>query len=107
MSILVGPISGALVAGGVYYGFSSLINSRTEQHRIDLHKLSSRLVDAPTFVPAPPSAASRIHKEPFSEMLQARWNDQIGAAFDWVRASDRRLENWTHRLLYGEDQKSS
>ncbi|KAH9834751.1 uncharacterized protein C8Q71DRAFT_766217 [Rhodofomes roseus] len=36
MSFLVGPISGALAAGGVYYGFSTMIQTRTEQHRTDV-----------------------------------------------------------------------
>ncbi|KAF8957528.1 hypothetical protein BDZ97DRAFT_104269 [Flammula alnicola] len=49
MSFLVGPVSGALVAGGVYYGFSNLIQTRTEQHIKDLHALSVRLVETPNW----------------------------------------------------------
>ncbi|KAF8911321.1 hypothetical protein CPB85DRAFT_1303541 [Mucidula mucida] len=120
MSVLVGPIAGGLVAGGVrpyckaaslllimhqvYYGFSNLIQSRTEQHRKDLHLLSVRLVDAPTVVPAPPSAASRIAHKPFASLMHEKWNEQVDSAYNWVRTSDRRLEDWGHRLLYGDER---
>ncbi|KAF9030308.1 hypothetical protein BDZ89DRAFT_949842 [Hymenopellis radicata] len=106
MSVLVGPIAGGLVAGGVYYGFSNLIQSRTEQHRKDLHLLSVRLVDAPTVVPAPPCAASRIAHQPFASLMHEKWNEQVDAAYNWVRTSDRRLEDWGHRLLHGDQRDS-
>ncbi|OBZ76294.1 ATP synthase subunit gamma, mitochondrial [Grifola frondosa] len=77
MSFLVGPVSGVLVAGGVYYGFSTMIQTKTEQHRSDLHKLSRRLVDASANIPAPKPASERIAHRPFLSMLQSRWNTQL------------------------------
>ena len=82
------------------------IHSRYSAHipPCSMHLLSVRLVDTPTVVPAPPSAASRIEHKPFASLLQSKWNEQVGSVFDWVRTSDRRLEDWGHKLLYGEDQ---
>ncbi|KAF5384443.1 hypothetical protein D9615_003408 [Tricholomella constricta] len=122
MSILIGPVSGALVAGGashlhnflqhltatkrklgctqVYYGFSNLMHTRTEQHRADLHALSVRLVSTPT-TPAPPPAAARITHHPFSSMLKDRWNHELGALFAGFGSWDRRAVAWGRRVLYG------
>ncbi|KAJ7748404.1 hypothetical protein B0H16DRAFT_1725595 [Mycena metata] len=50
MSFVLGPVSGALVAGGLYYGYSNMMQIR-------LHKLSVRLVETPALIMAPPSAA--------------------------------------------------
>ncbi|KAG7445027.1 uncharacterized protein BT62DRAFT_933442 [Guyanagaster necrorhizus] len=102
MSFLVGPVSGALVAGGVYYGFSNLIQSRTEQHRKDLHQLCVRLVETPSIVIAPPSAASRIAARPFSSFVHEKWNGEVDAAYHWVRTADKRVQEWGRKLLYGE-----
>ncbi|PBK99735.1 hypothetical protein ARMGADRAFT_918707 [Armillaria gallica] len=101
MSFLVGPVSGALVAGGVYYGFSNLIQSR-QQHRKDLHQLSVRLVETPSVVIAPPSAASRIAHKPFASVIHETWNGEVGAVYHWVRTSDKRLQEWGRKLLYGD-----
>jgi altered-inheritance-of-mitochondria protein 5 len=35
MSFLLGTTAGALVAGGVYYGFSNLVHGRTVQHQAE------------------------------------------------------------------------
>ncbi|KAK7680390.1 hypothetical protein QCA50_016630 [Cerrena zonata] len=105
MSFLVGPISGALVAGGVYYGFSTMIQSSTERHRTDLHLLSRRLVDASATVPAPPSASERIHHSQFNTLLKSKWNTQLGNLFDGVRELDEKAVDWTKRVLYGGDVK--
>lgn len=72
--------------------------------RRSLHLLSVRLVDAPTVVPAPPSAASRIAHKPFASLMHEKWNEQVDSAYNWVRTSDRRLEDWGHRLLYGDER---
>ncbi|KAF7304090.1 hypothetical protein MIND_00640500 [Mycena indigotica] len=79
MSFLLGPVSGALVAGGLYYGYSTVMQTRTEQHRKDLHILSTRLTTTPALMTAPPPAASRISPTPFSAVLKERWNHEIGA----------------------------
>ncbi|KAK0202542.1 hypothetical protein DFS33DRAFT_1341027 [Desarmillaria ectypa] len=102
MSFLLGPVSGALVAGGVYYGFSNLIQSRTEQHHKDLHQLSVRLVETPNVVIAPPSAASRIAHRPFASLIHETWNGEVDAVYHWVRTSDKRLQEWGRKLLYGD-----
>ncbi|KAK0473856.1 hypothetical protein IW261DRAFT_1655856 [Armillaria novae-zelandiae] len=102
MSFLVGPISGAVVAGGVYYGFSNLIQSRTEQHRKDLHQLSMHLIETLNVVIAPPSAMSQIAHKLFASVIHETWNGEVGAVYNWVRTSDKRLQEWGHRLLYGD-----
>ncbi|KAI0649742.1 hypothetical protein C8Q79DRAFT_901519 [Trametes meyenii] len=101
MSFLVGTASGALVAGGVYYGFSSMISSRTQQHRVDLHHLSDRLVNASSDIPAPLSAAARIPQRPFTEMLQNSWNNQVEALFRRAGDLDKQVVEWARRTLYG------
>jgi len=101
MSIFLGPISGALVAGGVYYGLSNLIHTRTEQHTKDLHLLSVRLVDTPNLVQAPPSAATRIKPHPFTTQLKSQWNNEIAALVSGIQNFDKSALNWGRSLLYG------
>jgi len=101
MSIFIGPISGALVAGGVYYGLSNLIQTRTEQHKKDLHALSVRLVDTPTVVQAPPSAATRIKPHPFTSELKSQWNNEIATLVSGIQNFDKTALNWGRSLLYG------
>ncbi|EPT03244.1 hypothetical protein FOMPIDRAFT_1047233 [Fomitopsis schrenkii] len=107
MSFLIGPVSGALAAGGVYYGFSTMIQTRTEQHRVDLHALSRRLVEADTIIPAPLPASERIHQRPFDTMLKHQWNIQVEALFHAVGDWDRRVVDWGRRVLYGGDASPS
>ncbi|TRM67079.1 hypothetical protein BD626DRAFT_484695 [Schizophyllum amplum] len=104
MSFLVGSLSGAVVAGGFYYGFSNLINSRTADHRRDLHTLSVRLVDHPSLVPAPPSAASRVTDRSFGDLVQTRWNQELAKLFHGARDLDQRAVAWGKSLLYGEEK---
>ncbi|KAF8152986.1 hypothetical protein B0H34DRAFT_87192 [Crassisporium funariophilum] len=101
MSILLGPISGALVAGGVYYGFSNLMRTRTEQHRKDLHTLSVRLVETPALIQAPPSAAARIKPHPFTSQLKSQWNHEIAVLFAGFGNIDRSALAWGRSLVYG------
>ncbi|KII92392.1 hypothetical protein PLICRDRAFT_50779 [Plicaturopsis crispa FD-325 SS-3] len=107
MSFLVGPVSGALVAGGVYYGFSNLIATRTAQHQSDLHSLSVRLVDAPTYIPAPLPAAARITHHPFLSVFQDRWNAEIETLFRGFGSWDLRAQEWGKKLLYGSETSQS
>ncbi|KAG2007027.1 hypothetical protein CC2G_014756 [Coprinopsis cinerea AmutBmut pab1-1] len=99
MSYFLGPISGALVAGGVYYGFSSLITKRTEQHQRDLRYLSNRLLDTPAYIPAPPPAAARVHHNEFTETLKSRWNQEIAYIAAGFRGWGRDLTRWGNGLL--------
>ncbi|KAJ7202539.1 hypothetical protein GGX14DRAFT_653562 [Mycena pura] len=100
MSFLLGPVSGALVAGGLYYGYSNMMQMRTEQHRRDLHTLSVRLVQTPALIMAPSPAASRITPRPFSELLQARWNEQVASLLVEVRRWETRAQEWGRDQLY-------
>ncbi|KIJ16425.1 hypothetical protein PAXINDRAFT_113541 [Paxillus involutus ATCC 200175] len=102
MSFLAGSLAGALVTGGVYYGFSNLIQTRTAQHRSDLHVLSQRLIGASTIVPSPPPASTRITHRPFTSMLQSQWNEQVAGAFATVGRWERRASEWGRKLVYGE-----
>ncbi|EIW53215.1 uncharacterized protein TRAVEDRAFT_31464 [Trametes versicolor FP-101664 SS1] len=101
MSFLVGTASGALVAGGVYYGLSSMISTRAEQHRFDLHHLSERLVNASSDIPAPTPAAARIPQRHFVSMLQNSWNSQVEALFRHSGDLDQRVVDWARKTLYG------
>ncbi|KAI0752563.1 hypothetical protein C8Q80DRAFT_1146936 [Daedaleopsis nitida] len=103
MSFLVGTASGALVAGGVYYGFSSMMSTRTQRHRADMHHLSQRLVNAASDIPAPIPASQRIPERPFTAMLQSQWNTQIEALFRSTRALDQQVVEWGRKTLYGGD----
>ncbi|KAL6304677.1 hypothetical protein BKA93DRAFT_732580 [Sparassis latifolia] len=105
MSILVGPAAGALVAGGIYYGFSSMMQSWTERHRSDLHTLSQRLLEAPSQVNAPPAASERITHHPFSSMLKGEWNAQVATLFRNVGEWNRRATEWGRRTLYGGESR--
>ncbi|KAM6501211.1 hypothetical protein JOM56_004225 [Amanita muscaria] len=101
MSFLVGPASGALVAGGVYYGFSNLIHTTTQQHRKDLHELSARISGASTaLLQAPPPAATRIGRRPFISYVESRWNQEIETLFRGFYSWDTRLQEWGRDLLY-------
>ncbi|KAF9045464.1 hypothetical protein BJ165DRAFT_1528330 [Panaeolus papilionaceus] len=101
MSVLIGPLSGALVAGGVYYGFSNLMHTRTEQHRRDLHALSVRLVETPSLIQAPPPAAERIHKDPLVTEIKSRWNHEVAVLFRGFQNLDKSAVEWGKSLLYG------
>ncbi|KAF7367154.1 hypothetical protein MSAN_00975100 [Mycena sanguinolenta] len=107
MSFLLGPVSGALVAGGLYYGYSSMMQTRTQTHIRDLHTLSVHLVETPALINAPHPAASRITPRPFSNLLQSRWNQEIASMYAGLREWDVRAMEWGKRLLYGEETRSS
>ncbi|KAL4072138.1 hypothetical protein V8B97DRAFT_1503143 [Scleroderma yunnanense] len=102
MSFLAGSVAGALISGGVYYGFSSLMQTKTAQHRSDLHVLSERLVTASTIVPAPSPASTRIAHRPFITLIQSRWNEELASAFSAVARWERRASEWGRKALYGE-----
>ncbi|EPQ58636.1 hypothetical protein GLOTRDRAFT_110285 [Gloeophyllum trabeum ATCC 11539] len=101
MSFLSGSLAGALVAGGVYYGFSNLIQSRTQAHRADLHDLSRRLLNPPAALNAPPPAAERIHHDAFSTQLKDRWNHEIEGLFRTSTELAAKGRDWAKRTLYG------
>ncbi|KAI0088363.1 hypothetical protein BDY19DRAFT_950527 [Irpex rosettiformis] len=102
MSFLLGPVSGALVAGGVYYGFSTMIQDRTLKHRVDLHKLSIRLTDASTIPVGPLPASERIQHRPFVSMMKNQWNIQVETLFRSIGDLNRKAGDWTKRTLYRE-----
>ncbi|KAJ7048287.1 hypothetical protein C8F01DRAFT_1192566 [Mycena amicta] len=101
MSFLLGPVSGALVAGGLYYGYSTVMQARTEQHRRDLHAISVRLVTTPALIAAPPPAASRIAPDTFSAVLKERWNAEIGGLVSGMRGLEERAVRRASSMLDG------
>ncbi|KAJ6545475.1 hypothetical protein B0H19DRAFT_955738 [Mycena capillaripes] len=105
MSFLLGPVSGALVASGLYYGYSRMIQTRTETHIRDLHTLSVRLVEAPALIMAPPSAATRVTPRPFTSLLQSRWNQEVASLFAELGNWETRAQEWRKRLLYGSESR--
>ncbi|CAK5273415.1 unnamed protein product, partial [Mycena citricolor] len=106
MASLLGPISGALVAGGFYYGYSSLMHNRTESLKTELHTLSVRLVDHPALVMAPPSAAARVTPPSFAATLKARWNDEVAGLAQNLRGLDGQVGAWGRRVVYGDQHTS-
>ncbi|KAH9993303.1 hypothetical protein BJV74DRAFT_770993 [Russula compacta] len=106
MSFIIGPLSGALVAGGIYYGFSNLIDSRTDRHRQDLHALSRRLITPPAEYDPPTPAAARIVMKPFTELIKQSWNDKIGGFYALTRKEGERASSWGRRVLYGGDSSA-
>ncbi|KZT24088.1 hypothetical protein NEOLEDRAFT_1135626 [Neolentinus lepideus HHB14362 ss-1] len=105
MSFLSGTLSGALVAGGLYYGFSNLIQTRTKAHNADLHTLSQRLLNPLPASDVPPTAAERIHRDAFSAQLKDRWNQEIGGLFKTSREWAVKGADWGKRTLYGASGK--
>ncbi|KAJ6545447.1 hypothetical protein B0H19DRAFT_1033892 [Mycena capillaripes] len=105
MSFLLGPVSGALVASGLYYGYSNMIQTRTETHKRDLHTLSVRLVETPALIMAPPSAATRVTPRPFISLLQSRWNQEVSSLFAGLGNLETRAQEWGKRLLYGSETR--
>ncbi|KAF8351986.1 hypothetical protein F5887DRAFT_933364 [Amanita rubescens] len=101
MSFLVGPLSGALVAGGAYYGLSNMIQSRTQQHQKDLRELNTRITDSVALVNAPPSAAARIERRPFASLVESRWNREVETLFRGFYSWDNRLQQWCKDVFYG------
>ncbi|KAH8829238.1 hypothetical protein DL96DRAFT_1597253 [Flagelloscypha sp. PMI_526] len=103
-------LSGALVAGGLYYGFSHLIESRTRQHRGDLGALSARFNSMdivstnPDSTPVP--AATRIPPTTFRSTLHERWNNTIFSLFNRTRDLDKDAGDFGRRLVYGEGSSS-
>jgi len=93
--------AGALVAGGLYYGYSNMIHTRTETHKRDLHTLSVRLVETPALIMAPPSAATRVTPRPFSALLESRWNQELAAVFAGLGQWETHAQDWGKRLLWG------
>ncbi|KAG6810438.1 hypothetical protein H0H92_011857 [Tricholoma furcatifolium] len=70
---------------------------------INLHSLSVRLVETPTLVQAPPSAATRITHSPFTSMLKAKWNQEVENLFTGAANLDQRALEVGKKLMYGQD----
>ncbi|KDN33638.1 hypothetical protein RSAG8_13267, partial [Rhizoctonia solani AG-8 WAC10335] len=79
MSFLMGTAAGGLTAAAVYYGFSRTFETRANALSKDLHVLSTELLKTP--VPGPIPASARIHRSPFRDMVQQRWNQEVESAF--------------------------
>jgi len=102
MSFLAGSLSGALVAGGIYYAiFSRDLQSRTMRHQRDIHCLVNNLQEPQ--VPAPSPAVARINYDPRKALLKQRWNEEIEGLFNTVRGWDNRIIEWGRRLV-GDDR---
>ncbi|EJD01887.1 uncharacterized protein FOMMEDRAFT_168484 [Fomitiporia mediterranea MF3/22] len=105
MSFLTGTLSGALVAGGVYYGFSNLIKSQTEAHRTDMRVLAHTLT-APPRVPGPPPAAERVAQRPMRSLLERRWNEQVEGIFKTFWRWEKDAMGVGRKWLYGSPASS-
>ncbi|KDQ56683.1 hypothetical protein JAAARDRAFT_131933 [Jaapia argillacea MUCL 33604] len=101
MSFLTGTLSGALIAGGIYYGFSNLIQTRTKAHQADLHTLSQRLLDPPSSLPAPTPAVQRISHDNFGSYVKDRWNQEIEGMVRTSGGWISRAQEWSKKGLYG------
>ncbi|KAF8607168.1 hypothetical protein BDV93DRAFT_603813 [Ceratobasidium sp. AG-I] len=96
MSFLIGPAAGGLTAAAIYYGFSRSFETRTNSLRRDLHYLSTELAEPS--VPGPIPAVARIHKTPFRDMVQQRWNTEIENA---VMSAHRFGNEWDWKQQWG------
>lgn len=72
-----------------------------------LHALSVRLVETPTLVQAPTSAAARIKPHPLVSEMKSKWNDEIEGLFRGVHNLDKRAVEWGKSLLYGPDENKT
>ncbi|KAH8112851.1 hypothetical protein DFH11DRAFT_1728202 [Phellopilus nigrolimitatus] len=105
MSFIVGTLSGAVAAGGVYYAFSNLIKSQTDAHRADMHALAHTLIAPPaSTVPAPLPAAARIARSPVQSLLAGRWNEEIEGLFRKVGSWEKGVAELGRRWLYGGER---
>ncbi|EJD51864.1 hypothetical protein AURDEDRAFT_158709 [Auricularia subglabra TFB-10046 SS5] len=95
MGFFIGALSGALVAGGIYYAYSSTIQTRTLKHCTQLRALAHELQDPPIVRNAPAPAASRIPSRPFSDQFAQKWNDGLRG----ISTIDRKVEDITKRLF--------
>ncbi|KAG8795869.1 hypothetical protein FRC12_008592 [Ceratobasidium sp. 428] len=92
MTVFMGTAAGGLTAAAVYYGFSRMFETRTNAISRNLKGLSNELSSPAVSGPLPASA--RIHRSPFREMVQQRWNAEIEDAvmsahrFDWKQQWD-------------------
>ncbi|KAG8923795.1 hypothetical protein FRC02_010913 [Tulasnella sp. 418] len=83
MSFFIGPITGGLVAGAVYYSFSYSIETRTKDLQARFQNLNHQL-NQPA-VHGDPPAVNRVVYSPFREMLKRRWNEEVAAGFSAVQ----------------------
>ncbi|KAJ8597693.1 hypothetical protein M405DRAFT_803455 [Rhizopogon salebrosus TDB-379] len=103
MSFAAGSLAGALAMGGIYYGFSNMIQTRTAQHRADIHLLSERIASTPTMVPSPPPASERITHRPLTSLIQSKWNEEVAGLFGTVWRWEQRATELGKKVLYGDD----
>ncbi|KAG1859295.1 hypothetical protein F4604DRAFT_1793283 [Suillus subluteus] len=120
MSFVAGSLAGALVMGGVsivpqirirlivpllqiYHGFSNLVQTRTAQHRADIHILSERIANASTTIPSPPPASVRITHHPLTSLIQSKWNDEVAGLFGTAWRWEQRAVEFGKKVLYGGD----
>ncbi|KLO18952.1 hypothetical protein SCHPADRAFT_899286 [Schizopora paradoxa] len=101
MSRLIGTVSGALVAGGVYYAFSNMIQARTQKHTAEMHALSTALLSPPSSIPATPTAAERVNRSPTKSYMQGRWNEEIRGLLKIAGNMETNVAAWSRRWLYG------
>ncbi|KZV80428.1 hypothetical protein EXIGLDRAFT_780958 [Exidia glandulosa HHB12029] len=95
MGFFAGALSGALVAGGVYYAYSSTIQQRTAKHCTELRALSRQLEDPPIVRNAPAPAVTRVPIRPFRDQFMQKWNEGLQG----LSTIDRKVEEITKRLF--------
>lgn len=103
MSFVAGSLAGALVMGGIYHGFSNLVQTRTAQHRADIHMLSERIANASTTIPSAPPASTRITHHPLTSLIQSKWNDEVAGLFGTAWRWEQRAVELGKKVLYGDD----
>jgi len=69
-------------------------------YSVSLHALSVRLVETPTFIEAPPSAATRIKPPTFTSEVKSQWKE-VATVFRGFHELDKRAVEWGRSLLYG------
>ncbi|TDL18116.1 hypothetical protein BD410DRAFT_775330 [Rickenella mellea] len=108
MSFALGTLSGALVAGGVYYAFSSMMETSTQGHKTELHSLAQRMIAPPaSTIQAPLPAVARIPDHSFRSLMKSRWNGEIEGLVNRVRHWEGRVGDWGKDVLYGGPRSSN
>jgi len=96
--MFVGVVSGAVVAGGLYYAFSNSIQSQTLKSRAQLQSLSQQLQSP--LPPTPQTVSNRQHvNQTFKGLLKQRWNEGLTTMFIRIHEWDRKVEDWGKSLI--------
>lgn len=68
-----------------------------------IHNLSERIASAPTTIPSPPPASTRITHRPLTSLVQSKWNEEVAGLFGTIYQWEQRATELGKKVLYGGD----